>query len=211
MTRVVLADDNPAFREGFALLLGSLDGFELTGTAATGNEAVRQAARLQPDVVVMDLHMPDGTGIEATRQITAASPHIRVLVLTMHEDDESVLTAMQAGASGYLVKGATQAEIARAISAVAAGEVIFGPAIARRVLERLVQPAPQAVPFPDLTQRERGVLALVAEGQANQVIARRLEISDKTVRNHLSNIFLKLQVGDRSQAIVKARQAGLGR
>lgn len=207
--RILLAEDSAAFRDGFTLLVASLPDLELAGTAATGVEAVRQVERLQPDVVVMDLNMPVLGGIEATRRITATSPHVRVLVLTMLDDDESVLTAMRAGASGYLVKGATQTEIERAIRAVAAGEVIFGPAVARRVLERLLQPPAPVDPFPELTQREREVLSLVAAGTANPAIARRLGISDKTVRNHLSSIFVKLQVADRGQAIVKARDAGL--
>jgi DNA-binding NarL/FixJ family response regulator len=208
--RVLVADDSAAFREGFMLLAQSLADLDVVGTAGTGVEAVRQAQRLQPDVVVMDLHMPALGGIEATRRITTTSPHIRVLVLTMLEDDESVLTAMRAGASGYLVKGATQAEITRAVDAVAAGEVIFGPAVARRVLDHLLRPAAPAEPFPALTQREREVLAFVAGGMTNTAIATRLGISQKTVRNHASSIFAKLQVADRGQAIVKAREAGIG-
>jgi DNA-binding NarL/FixJ family response regulator len=208
--RIVLADDNAAFRDGFLLLARSLSDLEVVGVAGTGREAVLQAERLQPDVVLMDLQMPDIGGIDATRVIAEASPHIRVLVLTMLEDDETVLTAMRAGASGYLVKGAPQTEIRRAIEAVVAGEVIFGPAIARRMLELLARPTRPEDPFPELTTREREILALVAEGATNVTVARQLSISDKTVRNHLSNVFTKLQVADRGQAIIRARQAGLG-
>jgi DNA-binding NarL/FixJ family response regulator len=208
--RIVLADDNAAFRDGFLLLARSLSDLEVVGVAGTGREAVLQAERLQPDVVLMDLQMPDIGGIDATRMIAEASPHIRVLVLTMLEDDETVLTAMRAGASGYLVKGAPQTEIRRAIEAVVAGEVIFGPAIARRMLELLARPTRPEDPFPELTTREREILALVAEGATNVTVARQLSISDKTVRNHLSNVFTKLQVADRGQAIIRARQAGLG-
>lgn len=192
------------------MLLRSLPDVELVGEAATGAEAVRMAARVQPDVIVMDLHMPDLGGIEATRRVTDVSPHIRVLVLTMSADDDSVLAAMRAGASGYLVKGAAQAEIVRAISSVAAGEVIFGPAVARQVLARITGDARTATPFPELTEREREVLELVARGESNAAISRRLAIADKTVRNHLSSIFAKLQVADRAQAIVRARESGLG-
>jgi DNA-binding NarL/FixJ family response regulator len=208
--RILLADDNAAFREGFLLLARSLSGLEVVAVAGTGREAVLQAERLQPDVVLMDLQMPDIGGIDATRMIAEASPHIRVLVLTMLEDDETVLTAMRAGASGYLVKGAPQAEIRRAIEAVVAGEVIFGPAIARRMLDLLARPVRPEDPFPELTTREREILAIVAEGATNATVARQLSISDKTVRNHLSNVFTKLQVADRGQAIIRARQAGLG-
>jgi DNA-binding NarL/FixJ family response regulator len=208
--RIVLADDNEAFRDGFLLLARSLGDLEVVAVAGTGREAVLQAARLQPDVVLMDLQMPDLGGIDATRMIAEASPHIRVLVLTMLEDDETVLTAMRAGAAGYLVKGAPQAEIRRAIEAVVAGEVIFGPAIARRMLDLLARPAQPKHPFPELTTREREILTIVADGATNATVARQLGISDKTVRNHLSSVFTKLQVADRGQAIVRARQAGLG-
>jgi DNA-binding NarL/FixJ family response regulator len=208
--RILLADDNAAFRDGFLLLARSLRDLEVVGVAGTGRQAVLQAERLQPDVVLMDLQMPDIGGIEATRMIGDTSPHIRVLVFTMLEDDETVLTAMRAGASGYLVKGAPQAEIRRAIQAVVAGEVIFGPAIARRMLELLARPTRREDPFPDLTTREREILVIVADGATNATVARQLGISDKTVRNHLSNVFTKLQVTDRGQAIIRARQAGLG-
>ncbi len=207
--RTVLVDDNEAFREGFSMLLRSIDGIELVAYAATGEDALISVARTQPDVVIMDLHLPRMNGIEATERIVATSPHIRILVLSMLEDDASVLAAMRAGASGYLVKGAGQAEIVRAIEAVAAGEAIFGPGVAKRILDQVSRP-PEARPFPELTERERGVLDLVARGEDNASIARTLRISSKTVRNHLSAIFTKLQVNDRARAIVLAREAGLG-
>jgi DNA-binding NarL/FixJ family response regulator len=208
--RVLVADDHPVFRDGLRALLAATPETEPVGEAATGEEAVAATLELQPDVVVMDLHMPSLNGIEATRQIVATSPHVAVLVLTMLEDDESVFAAMRAGARGYLLKGAGQDEIARAIQAVASGEAIFGPAIAERVLEYFSAPRSHE-PFPELTARERELLELIAQGRSNQEIARHFVLSPKTVRNHVSNIFTKLQVADRAQAIVRAREAGLGR
>jgi len=209
--RVVLADDHPLFRDGLKALLISVADSEVVGEAATGVEVVERALELQPDVVVMDLHMPELNGIDATRRIVETSPHVGVLVLTMVEDDDAVFAAMRAGALGYLLKGSNQAEILSAIRAVSAGEAVFGPAIARRLIEYFsASPsgAPQA--FPELTQREREVLELIAQGESNTGIARGLTISQKTVRNHVSNIFNKLHVVDRAQAIVKAREAGIG-
>ncbi|WP_410791938.1 response regulator [Kribbella sp. C-35] len=211
--RVLLADDHPVYRDGLAALLGSLDGVEVVGTAADGVEAVDGARELQPDVVVMDVQMPRLDGIEATRAITADSPHIGVVVLTMAEEDQTLFAAMRAGARGYLLKGANQGEIVRAITAVAQGEAIFGPAIARRVAEFFAA-APAATrgsPFPQLTSREHEILALVAAGRSNAQIASELYLSPKTVRNNVSNIFTKLHVADRAEAIVRAREAGLGR
>jgi DNA-binding NarL/FixJ family response regulator len=211
--RVMLVDDHPVYRDGLAALLGSLDGVEVVGTAADGLEAVRRAAELQPDVVVMDVQMPELDGIEATRRITADSPHVGVVVLTMAEEDQTLFAAMRAGARGYLLKGANQAEIVRAITAVAEGEAIFGPAVARRVAEFFAG-APVATEqsaFPQLTSREREVLALVAAGRSNAQIAAELFLSPKTVRNNVSNIFAKLHVADRAEAIIRARDAGLGR
>ncbi|MEU4290409.1 response regulator transcription factor [Kribbella sp. NPDC026596] len=211
--RVLLADDHPVYRDGLAALLGSLDGVEVVGTAADGVEAVDRARDLQPDVVVMDVQMPRLDGIEATRAITADSPHIGVVVLTMAEEDQTLFAAMRAGARGYLLKGANQAEIVRAITAVAQGEAIFGPAIARRVAEFFAA-APVALagsPFPQLTTREHEILALVAAGHSNAQIATELYLSPKTVRNNVSNIFAKLHVADRAEAIIQARNAGLGR
>ena len=210
--RVLIADDHPIFRDGMRGLLESVPDTEVVGEASSGEEAIALAAALQPDVILMDLKMPGCNGIEATRRILATSPHIGVLVVTMFEDDDSVFAAMRAGARGYLLKGANQAETLRAIRAVGNGEAIFGPAIAQRLIGFFAAPAP-AVPaqvFPDLTEREREVLALIAEGRGNQEIADQLFLSLKTVRNHVSNIFSKLQVADRAQAVIRAREAGLG-
>lgn len=212
--RVLIADDHRIFREGLRHLLESLSHVDVVGEAATGAEAVAAAATVQPDVVVMDLDMPAGGGIEATRTIVQHSPHIGVLVLTMYEDDASVFAAMRAGARGYLLKtAASRAEMLRGISAVAEGEAIFGPGIAHRVLQffagtRAVHSEPA---FPELSARECEVLELIAAGLANQAIAHRLDITSKTVRNYVSNIFFKLQVADRAQAIIRARDAGMGR
>ena len=210
--RVLIADDHPVFRGGLRTLLSSLGEAEVVGEAATGAEAVRASEELQPDVVVMDLHMPELNGIEATRQICAQSPHIGVLVLTMFEDDDSVFAAMRAGAKGYLLKGADQDDIVRAIAAVGRGEAIFGPDIAKRVIEYFTVPRAShaAQAFPELTAREREVLELVAQGHNNAWMARHFVLSQKTIRNHVSNIFTKLQVADRAQAIVRAREAGMG-
>jgi len=210
--RILVADDSADFREGIAALLASVDGLELVGEAVDGQRAVEGALHLQPDVVLMDLHMPGRNGIEATRDIVSAAPHIAVLVLTMHEDDDSVFSAVRAGARGYLVKGARQAELLRALRTVADGGAVFGPAIARRMIGffEAAAFAASATPFPDLTMREREILDLVARGWSNQQIAAQLDLSIKTVRNHVSSVFTKIQVVDRAQAIVKAREAGIG-
>jgi DNA-binding NarL/FixJ family response regulator len=209
--RVLIADDHPLFRDGLAALLGASPDTELAGAAATGTEAVQLARQAQPDVVLMDLRLPGLNGIEATRQIVADSPHTAVVVLTMFDDDDSVFAALRAGASGYLLKGADQEQIRRAVHAAADGEAIFGAEIATRVLAYFtVQPAPASAPFPQLTDRERQVLELVAQGRSNTIIAARLQLSQKTIRNNVSNILVKLQVADRAQAIVRARDAGLG-
>ena len=213
-TRVLTADDNASFREGLSALLLSAPDLEVVGEAGDGGEAVRLAAELQPDVVLMDLDMPGTNGIEATRRILDTSPHIAVLVVSMFEDDDSVFAALRAGARGYLLKGAPKAEILRAIRAVVSGEAIFGPTIAKRLIGYFAAPRPRSAPpeaFPELTEREREILALVAKHETNPEIARRLHLSQKTVRNHVSNIFAKLQVADRAQAIIRAREAGLGR
>ena len=208
--RVIIADDHPMFRQGLRALLEAL-GIEVVGEAENGPDAVRLAHDVQPDVVVMDLHMPGGNGIEATRTITRTSPHIGVLVLTMFRDDDSVFAAMRAGARGYLLKESGAEEIARAVRAVAAGEAIYGPEIARRVLTYFTEmPDPRKSAFPELTDREREVLELIAQGRNNGEIAGILFLSPKTIRNHVSNIFMKLHVADRAQAIVLAREAGLG-
>jgi DNA-binding NarL/FixJ family response regulator len=209
--RVLVADDSADFREGIRALLSSVDGLELVGEAVDGDAAVAGALDVQPDVVLMDLHMPGRNGIDATRAIVSAAPHIAVLVLTMHEDDESVFSAVRAGARGYLVKGARQAELLRALRTVADGGAVFGPAIARRMVGFFEAAASaSATPFPDLTAREREILDLVARGWSNQQIAAQLGLSIKTVRNHVSSVFTKIQVVDRAQAIVKAREAGIG-
>ena len=214
--RVLVCDDHPVYRDGLRMLLSSLPDLEVVATAADGVEAVRLTGELQPDVVVMDLQMPELNGIEATARMTAAHPHVAVLVLTMYDDDESVFAAMRAGARGYLLKGAAQDVIARAIRSVAQGEAIFGPAVARRVAAYFSggAPASPAAPpeaFPQLTAREREVLDLLAAGRTNAQIAAALFLSPKTVRNNVSNVFAKLQVAGRSEAIVRARDAGLGR
>ncbi|MGW6932097.1 response regulator transcription factor [Lentzea sp. NPDC054927] len=209
--RVVIADDHPIVREGMSALLASLEGFVVVGVAATGREAVREVVTTRPDVAVLDLQMPDLDGIAATKEIARAAPEVAVLVLTMFSDDDSVFAAMRAGARGYLVKGAEQDEIARAIRAVAAGEAIFGPAVARRVLGFLTGSSTPDVPFPELTARERQILDLLAAGMPNGAIAARLGVAVKTVANNVSAIFTKLQVADRAAAIIRARDAGLGR
>jgi DNA-binding NarL/FixJ family response regulator len=211
MITVVLADDHPIVRSGLRALLGSIDGITVLGDADNGHDAVRQAVVQGPDVLVMDIQMPGLDGIQATRMISRDAPRVAVLMLTMYQDDDSVFAAMRAGARGYLLKGAGQDEIVRAIRAVAAGEAIFGPGIAQRMLRLFAAPPPTSVPFPQLTDRERDVLDLIAAGRPNGEIGRRLGISPKTVANHISSIFAKLQVADRAEAIVRARDAGLGR
>jgi DNA-binding NarL/FixJ family response regulator len=208
--RVLVVDDHPLFRFGVCTLLAAEPGIEVVGEAAGGADAVEAAAALRPDVVVMDLHLPDLSGIQATRHIVTASPGTGVLMLTMADESESVFAAMRAGARGYLLKDAEPDEIIRAVQAVARREAIFGPDIANRVLGFFNQPAGEPV-FPELTGREREVLSLIAAGHSNGVIANTLCLSPKTVRNHISNVFAKLHVADRAEAIVRARDAGLGR
>ena len=210
--RVLIADDHPIFRDGMHGLLDSVPDLEVVGEASTGDEAMALAETLQPDVILMDLKMPGTNGIQATRAIVHASPHIAILVVTMLEDDKSVFAAMRAGARGYLLKDSDQAEILRAINAVAHGEAIFGPAVARRILGYFAatRPAAPARIFPELSAREGEILALIARGASNQAIAEQLYLSLKTVRNHVSNIFSKLQVADRAEAALRARAAGLG-
>ncbi|HET6295853.1 MAG TPA: response regulator transcription factor [Kribbella sp.] len=209
--RVVLADDHPVVRAGLSALLTSLPGIEVVGVASTGREAVREVVTLRPHVAVLDLQMPDLDGFAATRELARSAPSVAVLVLTMFGDDDSVFAAMRAGARGYLVKGAEQEEIARAIRAVAAGEAIFGPGVARRVLGFFSAPQVVAEPFPELTDREREILDLLAAGMSNTAIGQQLGLASKTVANNVSSIFTKLAVADRAQAIVRARDAGLGR
>lgn len=209
--RVLIADDHTLFRDGLRALIAS-DGIEVIGEAATGAEAVALAEQLQPDVILMDIQMQDLNGIEATRRITRASPHIGVIMVTMFEDNDSVFAAMRAGARGYILKGADRTEVIRSIEAAARGEALFGPEIAGRLMSFFSAPRPDVAAdlFPELTPRELEILDLIAQGDNNATIARKLAISNKTVRNHVSNIFSKLQVADRADAIIRARNAGLG-
>jgi DNA-binding NarL/FixJ family response regulator len=209
--RILIADDHPLFRKGMRTLLTATADTEVIGEATTGREVIELAAALQPDVILMDLQMPGVNGIEATRQILQDSPNIRILVVTLFEDDASVFTALRAGARGYILKDAKEDEILRAIRAVGSGEAIFSPAIATRLMEFFATPRPSASKeiFPTLTDREREILQLIARGSTNHDIARQLVLSVKTVNNYVSNIFSKLQVTDRAQAIIRARDAGL--
>ena len=207
--RLLIADDHPAFRRGLRAMLESAEEFDVVGEAMDGDEAVKLSLELEPDVVLMDLRMPGVNGIEASRRILAESPSTGILVLTMFEDDDSVFAAMRAGARGYLLKGSEQEEVLRAIRSISAGEAIFGAEIAERLIGYFSS-ADVAV-FQELTDREREVLELIARGMANQAIANELVVSLKTVRNHVSNVFNKLQVTDRAGAIIKAREAGMGR
>jgi DNA-binding NarL/FixJ family response regulator len=209
--KVLVADDHPAFRAGLRLMLSSANDVDIVAEVDTGTQAVDLAEQTRPDVVVMDLRMPGLDGIEATRRLLRTDPEVGVVVLTMFEDDDSVFAAMRAGARGYLLKGAEQEEILRAIRAIAAGEAIFGPTVARRVIEHFATGSGSTrAAFPMLTDREREILELIAAGKGNAVIAHDLVHTLKTVRNHVSNIFGKLQVADRAAAIVKARDAGFG-
>ncbi len=209
--RILMADDHALFRDGLRALFLSVPDTEVVEEAATGEEAVTRAADLQPDVILMAIKMPGMNGIEATRTIVRDSPHIGVIVVTMFEDDDSVFATMRAGARGYVLKGADQDEILKVIRAVAGSEAHFGPEIARRLMSFFSAPRPvPAQAFPELTARERKVLDLIARGRTNQEIARELYLSPNTVRNHISNIFTKLQVADRAQAIIRAREAGFG-
>jgi DNA-binding NarL/FixJ family response regulator len=208
--RILIADDHPVFRYGLRALLSAEPTTEVVGEATTGVEAIAQALSLQPDVILMDLNMPGVNGIEATRRIIAEIPHVSILVLTMFDDD-SVFAAMRAGARGYLLKGTEGEEMVRAISVVNSGEAIFSPSIARRLMQYFGASRPTTLPqlFPDLTEREREILTLIAQGYTNPAIAEKLVLSPKTVRNHASNIFSKLQVAGRAEAIIRARDAGL--
>lgn len=210
--RILVVDDHKLFREGLAALLNAASETAVVGEAATGQEAIAQAAAVTPDVILMDIQMPDMNGIEATRLILADQPNLGVVMLTMLEDDDSLFAAMCAGARGYILKGADKAEVLKTVTAVAGGQALFGPAIAGRLttfFQRGSGSETAVTPFPDLTDRERELLRLIAQGLSNNDIAARLNISGKTVSNHISNIFNKLQVADRAQAIIRAREAGL--
>ena len=210
---LLVADDHKLFREGLIALLNAAAATAVVGEAGTGQEAIAQAQALSPDVVLMDIMMPDMNGIEATRRILADQPDIGIIMLTMLEDDDSLFAAMCAGARGYILKGADKREVLQTVTAVAAGQALFGPAIASRLtnfFRRGEQGETAVTPFPDLTDREREVLELIARGINNQGISQQMQITSKTVSNYISNIFNKLQVADRAQAIVKARDAGLG-
>lgn len=208
---VLIADDHPLFRKGMRTLLDSMPETVVAGEATTGQEAVDLALALNPDIILMDLKMPEGGGLSAIGQLSQKMPHARILVVTLFEDDESVFTALKAGARGYVLKDAEEEEMMRAIQAVAQGEAIFSPAIASRLMDYFTatMTSRHAEAFPDLTDREREILAMIARGRSNSEIAEELSISLKTVRNHASNIFNKLQVADRTQAAIRARDAGL--
>ncbi|MER5472213.1 response regulator transcription factor [Streptomyces sp. NPDC002935] len=208
--RVVIVDDHRIVLDGLSALLDSVEGIDVIGEAASGEEAVTLVGTLQPDVILMDVEMPGIGGVEATRRITAAHPGIAVVMLTMYGEDEFLFSALRAGAHGYLLKGAQQEDVVRTLGAVARGGAVFGADVARRVLETFSDPRPAAVPFPQLTEREREVLALLANGWPNSRIARHLALTSKTVANHVSNILTKLQMPDRAAAMLRARRAGLG-
>lgn len=210
--RILIADDHPLFRDGMHGLLDSVAETTVVGEATTGAEVIALAKVLRPDVILMDIKMPGINGVEATRTILATTPMIRILMVTMIEDDETVFAAMRAGAQGYVLKGANQSEILRAIRAVANGEAIFGPGIASRLLRFFATARPAATPtaFPELSDRERETLTLMAQGRSNQEIADVLGLTLKTVQNHVSLIYTKLQVVDRAQAVLRAQAAGLG-
>ena len=210
--RVLVADDHRLFRDGLRALLNSAEDLELVGEAGDGEEVVAQAAAVQPDVILMDLQLPGLNGVEATRRILRSQPSVNVLVLTMFEDTDTVLAAMRAGARGYILKDTDEEALLRSVRAVASGEALFGPGVAERLMRYLAEATPSAerAAFPELTDREREVLWLLAQGLSNQEVAQRMGISLKTARNHVSNILGRLQVADRTEAVARARAAGLG-
>ncbi len=212
MTRVLLVDDHPLFRDGVGAALASADDLEVVGEAEDVAGALRAARDLRPDLVLMDVNLPDGSGIEATRALLAELPEVRVLVMTMSDDDEAVVAAMRAGARGYVVKGVSRADLLSAVRAAAGGAAVFSPGVADRMAAYFASlgSLPGKAAFPSLTEREREVLDLLARGHDNRRIAKELFLSEKTVRNHVSNVFAKLDVEDRTAAAVRARNAGLG-
>lgn len=213
--RLLIADDHTLVRQGLSALFAAVPEIIVVGEAASGDEVIARADSLMPDVILMDIQMPGVHGIEATRRILQEHASIGIIVVTMLDDDSSIFAAMRAGARGYVLKGADKADLVKTIRAVAEGEALFGPAVARRFMHYFSDlrsaPGPQPQVFPELTERERDILALIAQGESNPRIAERLTISPKTVRNHISSIFNKLQVADRVQAVIRAREAGLGR
>jgi DNA-binding NarL/FixJ family response regulator len=209
--RILIVEDHPLFRKGLRALIASVDDFEIAGEASDGGQAVTVALELLPDVVLMDLQLPGQSGISAIREIVAASPTTRILVVTLFQDDDSVFAALRAGARGYILKDADEAEMIRAIRSIAAGDSLFSAAVASRVLAFFGRSRPVAPQiFPSLTEREQDILHLLAQGKSNAAIATDLGLSVKTIANNVSNIFGKLQVADRAEAIVRAREAGLG-
>jgi DNA-binding NarL/FixJ family response regulator len=210
--RVLIADDHPLIRNGLRTILAPVSDIEVIDEASTGEEAMAKTAALRPDVIVMDIHLPDVNGIEATRRILQSGLHTAIVMLTMFEDDDVIFAAMRAGAIGYILKSADEQQIVRAIHAAANGEALFSPVVAQRLLRffSAMRAEEAEVAFPELTEREREILNLIAQGCSNPEIAERLVLSIKTVQNHVSIIFDKLQVADRAQAIVRAREAGLG-
>jgi DNA-binding NarL/FixJ family response regulator len=208
--RVLVVDDHPIFRDGLRTALDGEPAVEIVGDADSGEQALAAVASLRPDVVLMDLNMPGMSGIEATRALRAGHPEVRVLVLTMQADDESVFAAVRAGAAGYLIKGANRQEVLHAVAAVAEGGAVFGPTVAARILTHFAGGGGRRAPFPELTEREREILDLVAQGLGNQAIAARLSLAPKTVRNNVSTILSKLHADNRGEAIARARHEGLG-
>jgi DNA-binding NarL/FixJ family response regulator len=212
LVRIVIADDHPLVRTGLSTILAGVPEFDVVGLAANGRAAIELAATLRPDVVVMDLQMPDVSGVAATREILAANPETRILVVTLFADEDSVFLALRAGARGYVLKDVDETELIEAVRAVARGSGIFSPAVASRVIGSFSSPRPTRtdIAFPNLTEREREILDLLASGRSNGQIARQLDLSPKTVANYASTIFAKLQVADRAEAIIRAREAGMG-
>jgi DNA-binding NarL/FixJ family response regulator len=211
--RILIVDDHTLFRDGLRAILKAVSDFEIVGEAATGEEAIDKVSTLKPDIILMDIQMPDMNGVEATNKILKEHPEMGIIILTMLEDNDSLFSALRAGARGYVLKGADKAEMVKSIRAVANGEALFGPAIANRLTKFFKHPGGMSKQsaFPELTDREREVLEVIAQARNNQEIAEILHISMKTVSNHISNIYNKLQVADRTEAIFKARDAGLGK